>query len=54
METLLISVNSIHYFSLFMASKVSTLVQLNRFYIAVLTPGAMSHTRSDWAWRLIG
>ena len=33
-----------------MASKVSTLVHL---YIAVLTPGAMSHTRSNWAWRFI-
>ena len=45
---LAISVNSIHYFSLFMASKVSTSVQLNRLYIAVLTPGVMSQTRSDW------
>ena len=36
-----------------MASTVSTLVHLNRLYIAVLTHGAMSHTRSDWAWRLI-
>ena len=30
-------------FSLFMVSKVSTLVHLNRIYIAVFTPGAMSH-----------
>ena len=29
-----------------MASKVSTLVHLNRLYIAVLTPGVMSHMRS--------
>ena len=31
--------------------KVSTLVHLNHSYIAVLTPGAMSHTRSNsLAW----
>ena len=34
--------------------KVSTSVHLNRLYIAVLTPGAMVHTHSNWAWRLIG
>ena len=27
-----------------MASEVSTLVHLNRLYIAILTPGTMSHT----------
>ena len=39
--------------SLFMASKVSTLVHLNHLYIDVLTPGTMSHMRSYWAWRLL-
>ena len=33
----------IHYISLFMASKVSTLVFLNRLYISVVTPGAVKH-----------
>ena len=28
--------------------KVSTVVHLNCLYIAVLTPGAMSHMLSDW------
>ena len=36
-----------------MASKVSTLLHLNHLYIAVLTPGMMSHMLSDWVWHLI-
>ena len=43
-------------FSLFMVSKVSTLVHLNRIYIAVFTPGVMSHVVAVyiyWVWHLI-